>query len=346
MSETSPASVRKILHVGALPPPIGGVTVHCSRILRAQLRLGHDVAVVDPRPGQPSTEGQITGSQAVTRLLQARRDGAIVFLQYSGSTSLTKTLRVAAAALAAPASRLALVQHSGGYDKVLNAKGPTRLVHRWLIRRAATCLCFSSRLEQVMQEAGARQTLRGASFITDATIEDLASQESAGQRAPVIVSSGYRTPIYRYEELVDMWKALTGEHPDAELHLYVYGNTDEDYWPKIRMAADGESGIRIFEDCDQEPFLRAVGNAKVYVRNTSHDSYGVAVAEALFLGTQVVATNVCDRPSGARLFDVGDLGALEQLVSESLSTTSDIAHLGWGESGDTAYEEIVELLSD
>ncbi len=75
-----------------------------------------------------------------------------------------------------------------------------------------------------------------------------------------------------------------------QLHAHVYFLTGQyQLWPLIKKAS-------------------------VFLRPTRHDSFGISVAEALFFGIPVIASNVCKRPTGTIILSSNTITALTQTL--------------------------------
>jgi len=193
-------------------------------------------------------------------------------------------------------------------------------------------MCLSEELQKAtLRVDPTARTVRCASFIPSEQLHALRKtaigrvddpEAARNPAAKILVSSGYRNATYRYHELIDAVQEARDTHQDVALHLYCYGATDEAYWEKILARVHQDDAIFIHDDVPEPAWLSALSQAALYVRNTSHDSYGVAVAEAVFLGVPALATSVCQRAPGASLFQVGDTEALRQGIVEILDRGS------------------------
>jgi len=61
-----------------------------------------------------------------------------------------------------------------------------------------------------------------------------------------------------------------------------------------------------------------IKNADLFLRPSRFDNYSVSVAEALYLGTPVIASDIGERPSGARLFKSGDYKSFKEQIEDWL----------------------------
>ncbi|MBW1878764.1 MAG: glycosyltransferase family 4 protein [Deltaproteobacteria bacterium] len=127
-------------------------------------------------------------------------------------------------------------------------------------------------------------------------------------------------PIYGLEGVVDLVEALQGELPEIGLLIFLHiGSSLDDRETRAlsnRIERKGLSQrVRVMElrrEC-----WPAFTHADLYVRPTLTDGDAVAVREALWLGTPVVATDVGARPEGTILCPVGDASAFIDAVREA-----------------------------
>ena len=92
--------------------------------------------------------------------------------------------------------------------------------------------------------------------------------------------------------------------------------TDADYRRGVLERLRGletEVGSRFTYEVheDSDAVLPLLAEADVLIRSARGDSFGLVVAEALLVGTEVVATDICRRCSGARLYRPGDTAVLD-----------------------------------
>ena len=74
----------------------------------------------------------------------------------------------------------------------------------------------------------------------------------------------------------------------------------------------------IFIMCGQKELWPLLKYATVFIRPTLSDSYGISIAEALYVGTPAVASDVCKRPVGTILYKAGDVVDLSEKVRRIL----------------------------
>ena len=129
----------------------------------------------------------------------------------------------------------------------------------------------------------------------------------------ICVTSGYPKKIYRYEWAVSAVRRLN-KTSSAQLHLCLYGEPDSDLYQKELLAEADKYGVQVHWNLSSEEFKQLLSQADLYLRPTSVDSYGLAVADAITLGVPAIATDVCERHSGCFLVEKNDYKEFEAAV--------------------------------
>lgn len=136
-----------------------------------------------------------------------------------------------------------------------------------------------------------------------------------------LVASGYPSKIYNHNWCIDYVR----EHGELKLALFLYGNGDN--LDNILLAASACPRIKVFWSVDQLAFNYALSLADVYLRPTQRDGFGVAVADAVSFGVPVLASNVCKRYPGTRLFEPTSYDVFSKELSALIAgnSTAEIA---------------------
>lgn len=140
----------------------------------------------------------------------------------------------------------------------------------------------------------------------------------------IFVISGYPSSIYRYEWVHEYFENYKGSARCAVLFC-VYGVPVESVLPKLKAIVSQHEHYYLFKDLGPAQFQRVLKSSDVYLRPTSVDSYGVAVAEAIALGLLAIASDACERHKGAHIFEKEDKSAFFELLDAAISESIDIA---------------------
>jgi hypothetical protein len=152
--------------------------------------------------------------------------------------------------------------------------------------------------------------------------------------AKPLVASGYAEVYYNHEWCIRYVK----QHLEEKLALFLYG--DIATRNPIRELVDGESRIRIYEDCDQDIFNYALSRAKVYLRPTMKDSFGIAVADAISFGVDVLASDICPRYPGTHLFSPLTYNSFELALSGLLGYIAEKPRISTADIEPFSYSNI------
>lgn len=194
---------------------------------------------------------------------------------------------------------------TGGYDVAatedgygMQHGGIRRFVARWSLRRATRLMANS--------ESGAQEARRAAGpeariDVVHHGIPDLVGELPAGERTGALTVGAIDAPNLSRKGLLPFVEAA-GELPDVPFVLV--GKTfDAAAETRLRAAAGGNVELTGF--VDDEELARLYARASVYVQASTHEGFGMAVAEAMLAGCIPVVTAV-----GALPEVVGDSGVV------------------------------------
>lgn len=127
-----------------------------------------------------------------------------------------------------------------------------------------------------------------------------------GGTASILVTSGYPEDIYGYEWCVELLDRLI-ERFEACLVVCLYGQgADPDYEQALRLRLATHAHVHVLGQMLPEGFLALLSSASVYLRPTREDSYGLAISDALDVGTPALASDVCERDPRCITFPKAD----------------------------------------
>ncbi len=122
----------------------------------------------------------------------------------------------------------------------------------------------------------------------------------------VVIVSGY---IYKYYGFHYVMKSVNNlmkiKNVKIGIVFVFYASYEESYKNTImKMINDYEHSI-VFNNLDPMYFLKILKQCDILIRPTLIDSFGVTVAEAIYLDVPVIASDVCERQDGTVLFKTG-----------------------------------------
>jgi glycosyltransferase involved in cell wall biosynthesis len=325
----------KVALYGALPPPIGGVTAHVSD-LRDLLEWDHEVRVVPL---------QAQAAQLVPHLLAVLKWADVHHLHASLPVG-AKLATMTALLRLLPSERTAVTLHSGRAATFYRESASRWRHFRRLVGAADHWIALNSHIAATLQDAGARRVHRAPSFIWHARLDDVRAIPSAPPGAQLIMTSGYETTTYQFEQLVTVCARLRAMGHRVVLSIATYGPRHEALMHTWQVAAVREGVPYVhLRAADRDTFLGVLKGAAAYVRNTTWDSYGVAVAEAIAMGVPAFATDVCERAAGAQVYPLNDVETLVRLLNAQLDMLNAsaaggrVARPGWQDAPRPGWRE-------
>jgi len=129
------------------------------------------------------------------------------------------------------------------------------------------------------------------------------------------------TPLYGADMGPGLLASVKETFPDAGLVLYVAREPTPELRNALMAPVDALGvGDDFYVVTGSEPFGPLLVRSDVVVRPTATDGDSVSVREALAVGVPVVASDVCSRPEGVRVFPTRDAGGLMTQVIEALES--------------------------
>lgn len=296
----------RILLIGPLPPPLGGVSVYLYRHRRVLERGGHEVSVLDPT--------KMSRAAYFARLLLTPLGRYDLIADHVQSVYVMSIL---------------LLTGMAGRTEVVDWNW--RQLEYWAVWKRRLCGAFLRRCKAVIlsgahlasyyQEHGValpRGKVRGLDPFIPPPPEDegaiLATYpaevlEFAASRRPLVAANAFQLVSYRGVDLygldmcVELVAALKESYPNVGLVFALAEVGDAAYFEKMKRRID-ELGVgdNFFFLTGQKELWPLFRRADLMVRPTCSDAYGISVAEALHLGCQAVASDVCVRTPGTLTF--------------------------------------------
>lgn len=319
--------------VSAWPPPYGGVSVEVLRLCPLLDRRGVDYVIYNA----VSSSGD---GRRVIPVRRWRRLWTPLFLLtarepaiYLMSERVTVWLLAALAARCRGKRVLVQLRSAALLDKVL-PRALARVCARFALRRLTGVVCVNRALEEAVRGLGvdASRIHYSPAFLPPADPRQERAMVAPAvwtfveAHRPVIAANGrvqwYQgQDLYGFDLLVELAARLKPDYPDIGIVvcLWEHGPKEASYLDDLQRRA-ARSGVadHILFNTERGVFVPVLDAADIFVRPTNTDGDAVSVREALALGVPAVASDVVERPAGARLFKSRDLDDLEAKVRQAL----------------------------
>jgi glycosyltransferase involved in cell wall biosynthesis len=309
----------KVVLFGAYPPPSGGNSVHIQRLSAKLLKEGHECAVVDPYgDAKKNIAGvyRFSGSpfvrliKALRKIRQIRPD--VVHFHISAMGKFLYAGPIIVFTLGNSVRKI-LTIHSGSFPQAVRSYGMGRLfMARKILNRFNGIICVSEEQKRSLQNNG---VYSGKIVVIPAYLppsvagkrEVDAALKQGDIKKPILVSSGYGTAIYGYDQLIEAYKSSSELKNNYRLYICLYNTFDEAYLKSIGSMISDEDEIYITRNLAPDTFAGVLSRAAVYVRATDRDGDAVAIREANAFGVPVVASDVVLRPRFCNTYVFGDI---------------------------------------
>jgi hypothetical protein len=295
---------RRVLVVGGLPEPIGGVTSFIYRL--ADNNMVTKVADLYPSKSKVTPKnfkGQVFYYKGLLSFLFS-----LFFLSkvLDGITDIhfnfskTKSLVIFLIPFLKKSFRFHLTLHHGSLDRCYPS-----FLFRYIFSKIDVIYCLSESQHSFYRNyvlAGDQRLRISTSYVPmpapplDVRIKEI--DDFIGNKKFSIIS-GYCTRIYNHDWVVRLFNEV---ELNQKLVIFLYGFIDEKYFELLKALSENNTRINIFFNVPQGSFSFYLSKASFYLRPNSSDSFGIAVADAVNYGVAVLASDVCKRYSGAYLF--------------------------------------------
>lgn len=323
--------MKRVLLVGSYPPPYGGVSVHVQRLQRI-LAGSYLVEVIDlfsgRRPSDVQNGVHRCGAAPPANVLRAigllgKLHPDLVHFHVSAARNFALVGRPLLAAAGGAHSIVTI--HSGSF--VADARrwlGVQRSLAARLLRRFDRVIAVNDEQRAHLQRMGVRAEIISVvpAFLppvveaSERVARRMDEFRAAGAR--IVVASGSGLPHYGFHHLLDAVESFGEAKEKIALALCLYNTYDEQYVRTLDARLRSMRSV-VFRDLRPEEFAYALSRADVFARPTDRDGDAVAVREAAYVRTKVVASDCVARPAGAILYRTGDAASLARALDTALA---------------------------
>lgn len=343
----------KILLIGEVPPPYGGVSVHVRRLSDFLTQCGVERRVLDIEPGALPKEGAIRVAgyfDFFRRLVSFSFRGYIPHIHTNGH-NFKSWLAIGGAAWVGFffGRRGVVTLHSGLMpDYAGRASLPVRMTIRAALRPLSKVIAVNEEIARVL--LGLRidpaRLLVLPAFFPGKPSDRLPKRARLWRERfrPLVVSAVYLEKEYGCEFLIEACLRLREKYP--LLGCIVMGSGSEEGTLRRRIREAGaEEWILLLGNVPHEICLAVMAKGDLFVRPALFDGDAISVREALAFGVPTVASDVGFRPEGTLRFRRGNLSDLIRQMEKGLRAERRDPPPGGGEGEENlisirrAYEE-------
>lgn len=295
----------RVVQLGPMPPPHGGVSTNMLAIHDALLERGHESTIIDVtnRNGEPASAGVLKPRSSfglVKMLLSLNCD--IVHYHIGGNFNLKLALLTLFCGLL-PGKKSVVTFHSGGYARDAADHASPRSIRGVAFRSVDLLIGVNEKMIEMFKSFGVGQErirllLPFELKRPDPSVElSTHLKEFTKRFDPLLLSVGALEPEYKNDFLINAMPRVLERFPEAGLLIVGSGSVE----PNLKQHVAGlglEERIMIAGDVEHSIILHLIDRADALLRVTEYDGDSIAIREALYLGTCVIASDNVQRPEG------------------------------------------------
>lgn len=308
MPTTDEIKKMRIVQLGPLPPPHGGVSTNLKAIHRLLISRGHNASIIAiTSSSQTENVANAYKPRSAFQLLRLllTLDFDIVHFHVGGDFSL----RLAVLALLCgilPGRKSVVTFHSGGYAREAVKFAEPLSIRGIAFRSVDFLIGVNEQMLEMFRAYGAPEDkmsliLPFSLHQPDPNVEvPQKLLDFASANRPFLLSVGGLEPEYAHAFMIDAMETVLRKLPCAGLMIAGAGSIENQL--REHIASKEYSGrILLVNDVEHDVVLHLMGRADVVLRLTQYDGDAISVREALFLGTPVIATDNGMRPERVNL---------------------------------------------
>jgi glycosyltransferase involved in cell wall biosynthesis len=334
--------------MGALPPTIGGVSIHVLRLAEFASREGLEVTVCDlysknlSKQDYPKGVSVIKGRGILGKLkllvhLLSCPTVTHIHLSSGGKSLLLYGLTL----LSAVFSRTIITIHSGSFpNEYQQMNGFRQYAIRRSLQRCGIVICVSDRIADTVYQMGIPKGKARVipAFIPPLNVLDEISPLTSLDK-PKICASGYAIPLYGWHTLIEA-AAQVGNI--CNFHLAFYNEYEQPYFNELLAGIADRPNFHVYTDLTPSQFTQLLSSSDIFIRPTTTDGDSIALREALYLGKKVIASNAVCRPETCLLFETENAEDLAKQIesvvgnhtSKPIQSQSKTVHIDSVRAGD------------
>jgi glycosyltransferase involved in cell wall biosynthesis len=346
-NRASQARALDLLVLAPVPPPLGGISVHITRLVPQLRRAGLEVGVLNHFN---STDADFVlgalNRNPINYFRMSRRIPARVVHYHHSHWA---TLLAVALGRRRTGSRYVLTLHGTDISRILESRVPMLgRATRWAISRFDAIIVVNPDIRTAIQDHVDPDRIEVLPAFLDAPVEESLYDSSvedflaSGRTLLVCAARVYFLPnrrdLYGLDLTVEAFATLAAEWPDLRLALFIADR------PAGGQAARHLNALALrLEEADLRdrvlflfgtPLTPAFRHDVIFVRPTRAEGDALSVREALHAGVPVVASDVVSRPAGTSTFASEDTADFRRALVGALDSTGEKAKRPDGAAND------------
>jgi glycosyltransferase involved in cell wall biosynthesis len=316
-----------ILQLGPYPPPEGGINRNMLAIREELLENGHQCSIIaTSKSTEISNERGVYHPRSPQELVKLLKQLNYDILHLHVGGEITKrVLGLIAVCAFFGRGRSVLTIHSGGYPSSKEGLAAKKSSIRGAIfRQFVKIITVNSLIAGVFEKYGiAKDKIKVVyPFVhrnPDPSVEIPDNlKDFAENHSPFLLTVCLLEDTYDLFMQTDAMEKVLEKLPEAGLLIVGSGSVENELKAAIASKKYADK-IFLAGDVEHKITLHLIKKADILLRTTKFDGDAIAVREALFSDTPVIATDNGLRPAGVNLIPIQDPDALVKAIEKIAS---------------------------
>ncbi|MHA0857848.1 glycosyltransferase family 4 protein [Paenibacillus sp. CMAA1364] len=326
----------KIIMVGPMPPPIGGISVHIKR-LQERLQTEGIHCDIYNEMNESRIEENIYSLHGYKRFLFK-----IPFIRGDlfHFHSINRTVRILLGCYSMLGKKVILTVHGESLMQQINHSKPfIRFLLLKSLQRIDQIICVNDKntLELIRLGISEHKVSTIPAYIqpVERESDDLKIPDTVltfmKDTKFVITANGFirfheKKDLYGVDILIDLLEELRQGKVDVRILFATLGVANQSieeqhYYNALRnrLRTLHLEDHFLFHEVTNTELFPIVKKSHLFIRPTIIDGYGVSIAESLHFSIPAIASDVCLRPNGTILFQSGNVQDLTQRVQDIIN---------------------------
>ncbi len=330
----SRTAIKRLVLLGPVPPPYGGVQTHMMALRERALARGMDVHVLNLTRHRTADLPNVLHPQSPWELLRhVRALRPDVLHLHAGGVLSNRIVALLGALTVIAKAPVHFTFHSGGFPtSAAGRKLSSTTVTAIILRRLARVIGVNAELTDFFERLGVStqrvSMLRPDSpIVVDRSSASNALQDFARRASPFLLSVGGMEPVYQVSQQIRAMNEIAKRWPGVG--MLIVGSGSELAARQAEAAASPNAQQLLLPgDVPHVGVLALMSVADAVLRPTAYDGDAISVREALQLGRSVVATRTAFRPAGVYLIDSVEPQHMVDGIALALNGRNDFATVG------------------
>ena len=298
----------RVVQLGPLPPPHGGVSTNLLAIHSLLISRGHDARIISvtssiETENIPNAYKPRSAFQLLKLLLTLDFD--IVHFHIGGDFSLRLAVLMLVCGIL-PGKKSIITFHSGGYALEAVKYAKPMSIRGIAFRSVDFLIGVNSQMLEMFRAYGVSEkkmrlilpfALKRPHPNTEIPIDLM---DFVSERDQFLLSVGGLEPEYSHSFMIEVMESVLKKFPNAGLMIVGSGSLETNLREQIALKKYSDR-ILLVNDVEHDVALHLIEKADALLRLTQYDGDAISVREALFLRTPVIATDNGMRPDGVNL---------------------------------------------